>query len=160
MLALGQERGILLISLFGMKNFNIWFDRIVTKNTVLIVSFLYAAIVYVIEIKNAPPGCEAGWCLTPTADALIPFFYSVIIIIIFTLLTYLLKERIFKTWIRFALVWLVLSGIWVIATPHDTGFAMALDQKSVLTGSLALVFIALSIIFIFVRIIQVYLIKK
>ncbi len=74
--------------------------------------------------------------------------------------TYLLRDGIFKSWIRFAIGWLVISYLWIVMTPHNTGFALGIDQKPVTALSLAILFSVLSFILILIRIVQVYKLNK
>ena len=142
-----------------MKNTG-FFDTWITKNTVLVVSILYAGAVYFFEIKDAPAGCQAGWCLKFSSDLLLPLFLPAVIIAFFSLVTYFLPNQIFRAWIKFALAWAFVSGLWVVATPHDTGYALSLDQKPMLALSLSVLFFAISTLIILFRSIIFYWYKK
>jgi hypothetical protein len=138
-----------------------WFDVWVTKNTVLAVSVMFVLAGYFFEIKGAPPGCDAGWCLKHSADVLLTLFYPAVVIAIFAVLTYFLPNQIFKTWARFAAWWTLLSLIWVSLTPHNPGADwIGVDQKPLLAFSLSVLFFAISTLIILFGSIRFYWYKK
>jgi hypothetical protein len=136
-----------------MKNFNVWFDRVITKNTVLIVSGAYILGVYFFIVREANAGCDLSWCSTQISDITLPLFFPLVIIAIGTTITYLLPKKVFYFWIRFALVWTVIAYTWVALTPHYSppSFFFSFDQKSGVAISLAFWFAIISVIMLTVH---------
>jgi hypothetical protein len=86
-----------------------------------------------------------------------PLFIS-LLILLFSVATYFLREEIFTSWFRFARVWVPLSIILVIITPGGSGggFMPSLIDKELTAFLMAGLFLIISTLIIIIKSIKVY----
>ena len=97
-------------------------------------------------------------------DSAIPMLvaFCSIITLFFSLITYFLKDQIFKSWTKFTYVWTPLSIVLVFITPRDSGggfFPSLIDGELIAIVMLGLYFIISSIIIVW-KSIKIYWFKK
>ena len=102
---------------------------------------------------------EFGFCSTNSysscgvffdglGEALLPMFP----LLLFSLVTYFMPEKIFKTWSRFALVWIPVSMIGIFLAPEYSGdwlYPVTKGSVAFLTSILFTIISSLIILFVF-----------
>lgn len=139
------------------------------KNIILIVSFIFTLIFFFLlfrydEISNY---CYLnGHCgfLIDILNSFILTFLSYISVFIFpfSLITYFLNDRVFRSWIIYTCIWLPVSILFIMLTPN-TGASGTLLSITIRGGVLILadiLFVLISLIIIIVQVIKVYFLKK
>lgn len=87
--------------------------------------------------------------------------FSSIIILTFSLITYFLKDEIFKPWLKFTYWWLPLSIIFTLITPGGSGsFFVSLWDKEMTVIFMSALYIAVSIIMLIINVIRFYFFNK
>ncbi len=138
-------------------------EKFLNKKTVLIGSGILTLLPFLLDHFDTPATCsQSNFCTKLLNDLLMISFFIAVPIFFICLLLYFLKNEIFSFWIKFALVWSVLSIIIVTITPHQTSYGgfITVDQKPMTAIYLSLAFAILSIILIAVKSLQVYKKKK
>jgi hypothetical protein len=143
-----------------MKNFNKWFDRVFSKANVLVGSLVISIGSNFFAPHLGVFDCGISGCFGPNGDLFSTFLPTTMVIAGFTLLTYLLKNGVFRAWIRFAIIWLIFSAIYIANTSHDTNNALGMDGKPLTIGFTAATFIIFSVVFILISIVPVYKLNK
>lgn len=139
---------------------NKWFDTWMTKRNVLVGSLFLAILPYVFTALGKTTNCNPAGCGGFGSDFFFVVFPLAVIIAAGTLLIYMLRDEVFKLWIRLAFVWSVVAGVWIALTPHNTQYALNIDQKPMLVFSLSLAFIFGSLLVILIKSVLVYSKKK
>lgn len=133
--------------------------KYLTKKTVILFSFFTTVILLVTMEEVGFCRLAFGWidgrCLIPVNDTLelIPLLFS-ITILPFSLITYRMKEDVFKAWIKFAVWWIPMTIILVLISP-DGGGSMFVAGPSMQQISLA-VLVGLFVVISFIKIIRAY----
>ena len=103
------------------------------KKTTLLASFLFVVFWIVVDRLSLLRYCGEvahTFCRQILSDVM---FASIIIlpVFIFSLLTYFLKEEIFRAWFRFTYLWVLFSFIVIFAsTDHSGGLLGISDQEA------------------------------
>lgn len=143
-----------------MKTFNIWFDRVFSKNVVLVASLVVSIVPFVLPIPyNLLNQCSLSGCGGQYGALVSTFLPTVMVIVLFTLLTYLLRDGVFRIWIRFALLWLIFTGVYISQMSHNTGNALGIDARPWDIATIAVLFAILSLAIVAISLIKVYLLN-
>lgn len=109
-----------------------------TKKTVLMTSFILSvasvASLFSTQIHLCPP-FSYGRCVD-FFDAFFIISFPIIPLFIFSLITYKMKDDVFRLWWKFAGIWTLLSMSAIIAAPEYSGNILSPIEK----GSVALFF--------------------
>jgi hypothetical protein len=83
------------------------------------------------------------------------------LILIFSLITYFLKDEIFKPWLKFTYIWLPLSIIFTLITPGGSGsFFVSLWDKEMTVIFMSGLYVVVSITMLIINVIRFYFINK
>ena len=108
------------------------------KNTVVLISVTGTILGLLLSPSNLYKYCfQGGHCLWlwNIAEATNPFFFLFPGLLLFSLITYFLREEVFRAWLRFAYVWIPLSLVVIYLSAGWTGGGFGipnvLDQETV-----------------------------
>ena len=121
---------------------------LVTKQNVLATSLLSILAIYFLEIQSAHSSCTLYWCRTSMADILLPLLYSLIILLVCTLVCYPLRTAIFESWIKYAVVGIVVIWFLSFLIEHKSSGALGIDEKPLTVALINVVFAIVSLIYI------------
>ena len=123
------------------------------KKSVTWISGLLALILIGFDFTGTDKLC-GGAQYTECMQTLHSFFVIIIPIIptfFFSLLTYWMREEIYRSWFRFARWWIPLSMVLIFLAPEYSGDWMYPIEKGTVAFFTSLVFVIVSIIVIIVR---------
>lgn len=129
-----------------------------TKNIVLIISLIFTALLFKADVMSnycyIQRNCGFLLSIIDSSIFVVLLLFS-LPIFFFSLITYFMKEEIFRSWIIFACIGLLLSIIFVLITPY-TGGGFGLGISGVGSSMLFTlpIFFLISLIIIIVRLIQ------
>ena len=108
------------------------------KNTIVLISVVGTILGLLLSPSNLYKYCfQGGHCLWlwDIAEATNPFFFLFPSLLLFSFITYFLREEIFRAWLRFAYVWMPLSLVVIYLSAGWTGGGFGipnvLDQETV-----------------------------
>ena len=108
------------------------------KKTVVWISIVGTILGLLLSPSNLYKYCfQGGNCLWlwDIAEVTNPFFFLFLGLLIFSFLTYFLREEVFRAWLRFAYVWIPLSLVIIYLSTGWTGGGFGipnvLDQETV-----------------------------
>lgn len=128
-----------------MKEFDEIFDRWVTKKNVFCFSLTYviATFFYALFFQRIFPNCYSSAICQQFDQALLPFLAPIMIfipILFFSLVTYKMHDKVFRTWGRFTF-WLVAPVIIIVlfaSTRHPANVVGISDQGMLIILALLL----------------------
>lgn len=132
-----------------------------TKKIILFISLIFS--VFFITTSNYSNLLYNYDIWSKIIDSAMPMLiaFSSIIIFLFSLITYFLKDEIFKPWIKFTYWWLPLSIIFTLITPGGSGsFFVNIWDKEMTVIFMSALYVVVSTIMLIINIIRFYLLKK
>jgi hypothetical protein len=132
-----------------------------TKKIILFISIIFA--VFFIATSNYSNSLYNYGFWSKIIDSAIPMLiaFSSIIIFIFSLITYFLKDEIFKPWLKFTYIWLPLSIIFTLITPGGSGsFFVSLWDKEMTVIFMSALYVVVSITMLIINVIRFYFLNK
>ena len=146
------------------------FNRWVTKKSVLILSLAILGIqicgllfFHVTQCSDAYP-CSG---LLEVANLLFGLFWSLALfsfpLLVFSFTTYFLRNKVFKGWIWFTIIWFVLCTIVIPFVSNDRGsswMSVGISEQDVAVLYAAILYSVVSIFIILIQSIRVYWLKK
>ena len=113
-----------------------------TKKNVLLIAVIGSVIAVT---RGMSLLCDVNnWDCRDKNDSISLFFVIFIPVLVFSLVTYLMNDKVFRAWRNFALVWVPLTVFLVVMTPDTSGSIVAFGKETV-AMILSIVFSALSI---------------
>ena len=127
-----------------------FFDRWVTKESVLAVSLSFVALLFALNYY-----CVGGSCSRFVYDDVYPQAWMVFAIFLLSIAALFVREEIFRTWFRFTVWWEIVTIIFVIFSPkYNPGFMFSPTKELVGTWS-AILFLFFSVLITLMKSIQV-----
>ena len=147
-----------------MELFNEVFDRWVTKKNVLILSGSLSFVLFLwtglgnFKLCDLLSISSSGDC-PRTLGYRESYLLIFVGVFVFSLFLFLLKDEVFKAWVRFAVFWVVLTTFFILETQTDYGSFIGWTKNTTAIFC-SFLFCVISLIVILVRITQVYWRKK
>jgi len=115
-----------------------------TKKNIFLISFSYVAILVIFAFWN---GCyDQLWCRN-YINPILTFFWPLLVIFPFSLITYKMKEEVFVRWWKFTRWWIPLTMFLTLITPDSNSVIMSWGKEVPAVGMTILyVFISTIII--------------
>ena len=128
-----------------------------TKKVVFWVSFIFSLIGFIFSSDRIYTYCYQDghcWQLWDFINSIGFLFFFFISIFILSLITYFLKEQVFRTWLHFAYGWIPLSLLFVYIASQSSGGGFGIpnvfDTESV-SMIFSVLFFIISLILIFIK---------
>jgi hypothetical protein len=97
------------------------------------------------------------YALCRNIDSCASFLHYVVVYFLFTipffllsLITYKMRDEVYKTWFKFAQIWIILSVFLIIISPEYGGGLIPLDKGRV-SLALSVIFLVISLILILIK---------
>jgi hypothetical protein len=133
--------------------------NILTKKSVFLIGIVGVALFFLIDYLDGIPFCRAYfdyWACGQSLEVIINTLSLFFSLLLFSLITYFLPEKVFRSWVHFAVWWTPLSMLLTSLTPNgggSWGMPNVLDQEMVafLTSALFITISLITIIVSFMR---------
>lgn len=128
-------------------------DKIITKKKVLAMAFVGTVISLILTSEQFYDFCFSGghcWHLYNFVDSISNLFVFFPVILLFSLVTYKMRDEVFIAWVKFTLFWVPLSVFFVAITP-DTSAMLQVVDKEFITALFLGLFALISVVIISVR---------
>lgn len=122
--------------------------NIVTKKRLLLTSGILTSLFVIIDVIGTDRLCgvEHTDCMA-NPHSFFGIFIPILPLFLFSLITYKLPERVYRTWSRFALWWIPLSMLLILVVPSYDGSLVPVDKgRTALATSLFFLIISLTIV--------------
>jgi len=138
-----------------------------SKNIAFLVSGIIGGSLIAVDIINTSQICfflnhvDSINCMREVFDISM-IFYIFPFVFLFSLITYFLKEEIFKAWSTFTYFWVPVAMIFVFIMPSSSGggFFPSLLDKQLIAILMSGLYLIISLIIVIYKVVQVYFFKK
>lgn len=131
------------------------------KWVVLIFSFIATALLPALFFPALSGFCS-GYepnCIIPYSTLSLYFFWAPVSLLL-SIATLPFSRKVFDSWIKFLVPWILFSILVIFVTPGNDGNNMEVNWKAIVSLSLAAISFTVSFFIILVKSIQVYWFKK
>ncbi len=119
----------------------------ISKKGLLSLSLIGTIIFSFFIFLSAKGLCSYNFCSRPHDDSLATLFLPFFSIFIISIITYKMREEVYRAWFKFARIWIPLSLVLIFITPEYSEGLVPLDRGSV-SFFLSVVFLVISLVII------------